>query len=366
MKTDKSRIKGSILVFVLALIVFISVLSVRLMKETTQELKHASQFYYRDDLRTYAYSALDLVVGVINEFKVSKGKLEADQAWVFPVRYAQDYCNLSLSQGVFGNEVKLGFEVSIIPEWSKFPLHDLKDNSLASLFSTYVNINGGGGFDMLEEDGRPFMESFKDWEDDDNEEREDGAEVDYYDRLNPNYFPPNSKIESLREFQWIKGFGKNENYGSGGIFFDEIGAETQGFKMFQDSFSILNRTMINPVNCSVSLLRTLARDEKEFSDLMEARNDPEDQKYFYQLVNEMISKYGIRSTMEVKVFRVLVKVNRGKSFFKLNAIFSTDLGSTNRSSVNRASNNKNSKELPRSDWNKKYNYPFRVLAITEN
>ena len=62
------------------------------MKETTQELKHASQFYYRDDLRTYAYSALDLVVGVINEFKVSKGKLEADQAWVFPVRYAQDYC----------------------------------------------------------------------------------------------------------------------------------------------------------------------------------------------------------------------------------------------------------------------------------
>ena len=57
---SNSRKKGSILVFVLALIVFVSVLSVRLMKETTQELRHVSQFHRRDDLRTYAYSALDL------------------------------------------------------------------------------------------------------------------------------------------------------------------------------------------------------------------------------------------------------------------------------------------------------------------
>ena len=69
MKRADMKKKGSVLVFVLALIVFISVLCVRLMKETTQELRHVSQFHRRDDLRTYAYSALDLVVGVVNEYK---------------------------------------------------------------------------------------------------------------------------------------------------------------------------------------------------------------------------------------------------------------------------------------------------------
>ena len=94
---------------------------------------------------------------------------------------------------------------------------------------------------MLEEDGRPYMESFKDWEDSDNDEREDG-EVDFYDRLNPTISHPIQRLKA--EFQWIKGFGKNENYESGGIFFDQMGAETgvldvSGFR------SILNRTMIN-------------------------------------------------------------------------------------------------------------------------
>ena len=56
MSNRSERKKGSILVFVLALIVFISVLSIRLMKETTQELRHVSQFHKRDDLRTYAFA----------------------------------------------------------------------------------------------------------------------------------------------------------------------------------------------------------------------------------------------------------------------------------------------------------------------
>ena len=51
-------------------------LSLRLMKETMQELRHVSQFHKRDDLRTYAYSALDLTVGVLNEFRLVLGKLE--------------------------------------------------------------------------------------------------------------------------------------------------------------------------------------------------------------------------------------------------------------------------------------------------
>ena len=88
--SDRSvRKKGSILVFVLALIVFISVLSIRLMKETTQELRHVSQFHKRDDLRTYAYSALDLAVAVMNEYRMALQKLGNGQAWQRPLEFCE-------------------------------------------------------------------------------------------------------------------------------------------------------------------------------------------------------------------------------------------------------------------------------------
>ena len=40
--------------------VLLSALSIRLIKETTQELRHVSQFYRKDDLRIYALPCLDL------------------------------------------------------------------------------------------------------------------------------------------------------------------------------------------------------------------------------------------------------------------------------------------------------------------
>ena len=45
--------------------------------ETIQELRHVSQFHRRDDLRIHAYSALDLAVGVLREFQLLEGKLNA-------------------------------------------------------------------------------------------------------------------------------------------------------------------------------------------------------------------------------------------------------------------------------------------------
>ena len=77
MKDSKVNTKrrGSVLVFILVLIVLISVLSMRLIEEGVREINHLSQFHRRDDLRMHAYSALDIAVGVLNEFKMVEGKL---------------------------------------------------------------------------------------------------------------------------------------------------------------------------------------------------------------------------------------------------------------------------------------------------
>ncbi|OUU46303.1 MAG: hypothetical protein CBC16_00495, partial [Verrucomicrobia bacterium TMED56] len=180
MKINSRHNKGSILVFVLCLIVFLSVLSMRLMKETTQELRHVSQSHRRDDLRTYAYSGLDLVVGVLNEFKTVKGKLESGQGWSDPFGYAEMFDPIILS-GSEGNENQgsvVKWNVSLTDESGKIPLSSVKDRNLASFFATFVSENEGSSlFD--EEDGRPFVEILRDWEDQDDEQRDDGAEDDF-------------------------------------------------------------------------------------------------------------------------------------------------------------------------------------------
>lgn len=80
MKLVKKR--GSILVFVLGLVVLLGTLCLRLMEETVQELRHVSQFHKRDDLRLHAYSLLDITVGVLNEFRTLDNKsLKSGGGW---------------------------------------------------------------------------------------------------------------------------------------------------------------------------------------------------------------------------------------------------------------------------------------------
>ena len=87
---------GSILVFILAILMMLSVLCVRLMEETVQELKYVSQPYHRKELRMHAYSWLEATVGIMNQANIYRGQVR--QAPFFnlyelysdPVKYLQE------------------------------------------------------------------------------------------------------------------------------------------------------------------------------------------------------------------------------------------------------------------------------------
>ena len=78
--------KGAILVFVLGLVVLLGALCIRLMEETVQELRHASQFHRQDDLRLHADSLLDITSGVLNEFLILDSRtLKTSGGWNNPL-----------------------------------------------------------------------------------------------------------------------------------------------------------------------------------------------------------------------------------------------------------------------------------------
>ena len=200
---------------------------IRLMKETTQELRHVSQIHRRDDLRTFAYSALDVAAGVINEYVMALNKLKNGQAWQHPLQFAElENPNLLLGfDGSENNINALKWKVQLIDETGKIPFRKVKDKNLEALFAAMVNEEEGGGlFD--EDDGRPFLDCLRDWEDEDDEERDEGAEDDFYEDLEPKYFTPGRRVSSFDEFGMIRGFGFSIDDDREPGLFNEDGTDT--------------------------------------------------------------------------------------------------------------------------------------------
>ena len=224
--------KGAILVFVLALIVFISVLCLRLMEETVQELRHVSQQHRRDDLRVNAYSALDLAVGVLNEFRTIEGALyDPAQGWGDPLSWAE----------VSPLDPMISWTIKIVDESAKI---NPKNASRKDFVSLFAQMHSRSGSRVDEDDGEPYYDAWMDWEDADDDEREEGAEDLPFNQLGM----PASEI-SLAELlepagyhsvhigKWHLGGGAMSAHEQG---FDESLLMASGFYLPEDHPDVVN------------------------------------------------------------------------------------------------------------------------------
>jgi len=351
MKSNKNRRKGSILIFILALIVLLSVLCLRLMEEGIREARHLDQFHRKDDLRIHAYSALDIAVGVLAEFKMFEGKLYSPaQGWGEPLAYA----------GISPTEDGVTWSVRLIDESAKVPISKVKEKDLVALFALMQAEE-----DSLvdEDDGQPFYDSMMDWVDADEEEREEGAEDDYYEDLDHPYFTPGKKINSFEEFRMIKGFAHDpEDPDRSGIFFDAQGIETVNMKNFRESFSFFNQGPVNVNNASPFLMRFLCGDDdrlyEEFMDGPSTGNG----EGFYTNPNDpgmmpLRANSSLAMSTSVTMFRVEVTVTRGLANFQLHAVLSSGGALAPQNGTVRRPPSRNGPNL---------GYPFKVLSIREN
>ena len=362
-KAKRQKKAGSVLVFILALVVLLSVLALRLMEETIREIQHMSQFHRRDDLRIHAYSALEIAVGTLSEWKEIKQKLYGSaQGWADPMEYAE----VDPPEGI-------SWDVKIEVENGKISMEELRKDPklLASLFETMVDQeNDTIGYDESLE----FADALLDWEDKDENHRLDGAESpDYYEDLDPPYFAPNRPITSFEEFKLIKGFGPDpENQGEGGLFFDANGNETANFEYFKNAVSLRSAQELN-VNESSSFLRSFLCGENDFGleelDLFlngggNFGGEEGQGRYFESTGDprlESLNGRGVKFGVECKAFRVKVTVTRGKSNFVLWAMLEDPSGApaaTTTSLSTQAEEAKKRFELLK--------YPYRILALREN
>jgi general secretion pathway protein K len=358
--------RGSVIVLVLVFVVLLTFIVVAFLEDATSKIKYYGLFHNRDDLRTDAYSALEISLAIINQYREVEGALWGPaQGWADPL-------------GKFGfkprhaREVRVSFE----DESAKFGLQNLDYDTLLALFEVL-------GFDLPERES--LADGLLDWMDEDDEHRLNGTDGEDYEDMDPPYRPANAPIETWDEFKLIVPYNT--------LFFDETGAPVPQWEQFRQAVSLYHTGDPNINQASPTILALLQeRGALNMLSFMDYKNgadgEPgtEDDRLIRDNAQGFLNTEGGVST-EVQLLRVKVDAIRGDAAFTVEVLVSwsgSDAGAADARSADRETSrnrtpedsNPNSARDQRSRARgntrtapsvaAELGYPFRFLRITEN
>lgn len=308
--SNNRRRPAFLLLLVLAFLFLTSVVVVSVLESSMRNLRSAATASARDDLRVYAFSAMEVSLATLAEIRELDENLHSPaQGWGNPI----DYAPVAWPEGV-------KVTVEIKDETGKLPL-DSPDRDMLHQLLEQLGVD----FSESEE----LIDAYLDWVDEDDLERLNGAEADYYERQTPKRTPPNAPITSYDAFRYIKGFDE--------LFFDENGAPNSLFKRFKDSTSLKHGHSVNINTASTTLVEMYeetqgfdARSLKDLKDGLDGVPGTEDDGWSTGSSSEDGFSTNENSGLghEAHVFRITVRVSQGPKHFQLSAL--VDDGSDGR------------------------------------
>ena len=326
--------QGSVLVAVLAIILLITFVVTRLMTEAIEDLEYRALFNEPADVRSYAYSMLEVALATIQEVAlIDGGKLYAgEQGWNDPLSYARI-------------NVPNGWEVQIEirDEGGKLPINTMDEALLNRLLEEELDFDFGTS--------RELSSTLLDWIDEDDYRRLNGAESDDYLSENPPYRAANRPLQSLEELRLLKVWEDE--------FFDKDGLPNEKFAQLSGLVSVLNTDTVNLNAAPEQVLEVLSLENGWQSDSL---FDGLDQPY---LKNVPGSSVGNNSGVEVNLLRVTVRLLRGEVPFVISALVkpSIDSASTPGNRPGRASEDQ--PKIGSIDEQNALAFPFRIVQLSE-
>lgn len=304
----QNKSQGSIIVFVLGMIVLLSALIVGFIQELEPHILINTVKQSEEDLKRVAYSSLETTLGVMAQYKEVDGALYApSQGWGNPLQFAE--VNFD------GFEVTIEFE----DETGKLPINGLTEE-------TYIKMFENLGVDSYA--GAELVDKLMDWTDEDDLARLNGAESDYYlDAIIP-YVPANQPLHSLEELRMVAGFDE--------LFFDIYGNPNEFFYVLESMFSAVNSKNVNINSASPALFSfqgDVSMDQEALWDYLngdDGESGTSDDRYFATLeeVPEAFRAMlpGVTLTNEIEWLRIRITVRQGLSEFTLDALISVSSG----------------------------------------
>lgn len=361
------RGKGSITVLVLVFVVLLTFIVVAFLEEASSKIKYYGLFHNRDDLRTDAYSALEISLAVVNQYREIEGALWGPaQGWSDP-----------LAQFGFEPRNASSVSVSFRDESAKLGLAELTYDDLIILFDIL-------GFDLA--DRESLADGLLDWTDEDDLRRLNGFDGEDYEDMNPPYRPSNSPIETWDEFRLIKPFNT--------LFFDEDGRPYPEWRQFKEAVSLYHTGEPNINQAPELVLEFL--EEKGLIDPVAVRyyksgtdgiSGTADDRLLRSDTEGIIPEEGGSLGTEIQLLHVKVTAARGDARFEINALVTwsgSDAGAADTTSPDDAGNRSvedtdtgersaaqrrrsargNTRTAP--SVTADLGYPFRFVRLTEN
>jgi len=330
--------RGSVLIAVLAVIMLLTILVTRFLEEALEDLEYRSIFSEPMEVRTYAFSLMELSLATVYEVGlIDEGKLYApEQGWSDPLTYS-------------GFAVPNGWEASIRiqDEGGKLPLNTINEALLNRLLEENLD------FDFAT--SRELSSMLLDWTDPDDSRRLNGAESDDYLSRNPPYKAANAPLQSLGELQLIEVWEDE--------FFDEQGRPNELYEQLARLVTVRYGGPLNLNSASAELLEFLALEDGYDDRTLFDGLDPET-PYLQRLPEAANAR---TSGVEVRLLRVSVTVRRGDVPYVITALVEPDFQSADSGSGTGAPGRRDGQTIRKGTPEEQASiaYPFKILHLSE-
>ena len=345
--------RGSVILFVLGVILLTAFLLTRLIDRAGGELLAETKAASRTTLRDEAYSALETTLAVLADVSANDRGLHAPaQGWDDPL----DYAAYEPPPGI---TVAVSFE----DETGKLPLATVSETVLQQYLA---NIG------VTAIDAERLTDALLAWTKADYLPRTTEADPRTYENAALPYAPPHRALHSFEELRAIAIVRD--------LFFDHEGQWTELGDRFRADVSLQSFNRVNVNSARPSVLVALGLDPTlavTLADELAPAPDPSRDPKFYRSIAEAAAEHGtvLNSAglgADVQCLCVRVTVRQGSRVFQLEAVVSpgnTAAQTPAPAPAPTTTSDPNATPAtpvdPRAITSKSIDYPFRILELRE-
>jgi hypothetical protein len=296
------KIRSSVLIIVLITIAFAALAVSLMIERASTDLLVEARAATANRLRADAYSALEVTLGVLNEFIQADGALHSPaEGWSDPLTFA-------------GYEPPSGrkVEVSFVDESGKLSLPHTTANQLTNLFQSWG---------VSQSDAENLADALLTWMSKDHVASTDAGTPDY-DRAAIPYAAPQRSLRSFDELAAIDFVNKK--------FFDEHGQPNDLWRKFASAFSLYDFDPPNLNSGAGSTLTALGQSDpafqKQVSSYLKGTGQFQQQgPGYFKDTSDVTNILGAQSVpqgvgTQILALRIIVTVYQGNSSFRLEAV----------------------------------------------
>jgi hypothetical protein len=355
--------RASILLIVLITIAFASLALVSFIDRASNDLIVSAREAEATRLRADAYSALEVTLGVLNEFVQADGALHSPaEGWSDPLGFAG-------YQPASGRTIEVTFE----DESGKLSLPHADANQLTNLFQSWG---------VTPTDAEQLADALLTWMQKDHVASTDAGTPDY-DRAAIAYAAPQRSLRSFDELAAIDFVNKK--------FYDENGQPNALWHRFASAFSLYDFNPPNLNSAGSGTLTALGQSDPtlqhQISSYLNGTGDYKNQgPGYFKTPADANNLFGAQAVpqgvgTQIMALRIIVTVHQDNSSFRLSTVVTqqnqaktiasteqtstSDNTATNNAAGTTTNNSPNSTNSASATTSVQLNYPFTLLEVHE-